>query len=101
MTYKVKLISQVRADLLEAKEWYQQHNATLAEDFKIAVNNEIDYISKFPNHYQIKYKDLRQSLVIRFPYAIYYLVNEEQKLIVVLGILHTKRNPNVIKKRII
>ncbi|MDP2058224.1 MAG: type II toxin-antitoxin system RelE/ParE family toxin [Flavobacteriaceae bacterium] len=75
----------VRTDLQKAKKWYQEKSETLAQEFKTEVNKEIDYIGEYPEHYQRKYKELRQSLVTRFPYAIFYLVEEEQKRIVVLA----------------
>ena len=100
MGYKIKLLPIVHIDLQKAKKWYHEKSETLAQEFKTEVNKEIDYIGEYPEHYQLKYKELRQSLVTRFPYAIFYLVEEEQKRIVVFGVLHTSRNPEIIRKRI-
>lgn len=100
MSYKIKLLPVVYTDLKTVKKWYYKKSKTLAQEFKIEVNKEIDYIGKHPEHYQRKYKELRQSLVTRFPYAIFYLVEEEQKRIIVFGVLHTSRNPEIIRKRI-
>lgn len=100
MSYKIKLLPIVHADLRKAKKWYHDKNATLAKEFKIEVDKEIDYIGEHPEHYQIKYKELRQSSVTRFPYGIFYLVEEEQKRIIVFGVLHTSRNPEIVRKRI-
>jgi plasmid stabilization system protein ParE len=72
----------------------------LAVEFKQEVNKEIDYINQNPEHYQLRYKELLQSLVTRFPYAIFYLVEEEQKRIIIFGILHTSRDPEITRKRI-
>ena len=60
----------------------------------------MDYISNNPKHYQSKYKELRQSLVTRFPYAIFYKIEEEHKHIIIFGVLHTKRSIEVISRRI-
>jgi len=100
MAYKIKLLPRVHSDLRKAKKWYQEKSETLAKEFKREVNNEIEYIGEYPEHYQRKYKDLRQSLITRFPYAIFYLVEERQKQIVIFGILHTSRNPEIIRKRV-
>lgn len=100
MNYEVKLLPIVLSDLSKAKKWYQNKNETLAKEFKLEVNKEIDYIGSYPQHYQLKYKELRQSLVTRFPYAIFYLVEEKHKRIVVLGLLHTSRNPEIVRERI-
>ncbi len=100
MSYKIKLLPIVNTDLRKAKKWYHDKNEILAKEFKIEVNKEIDYIGEYPEHYQRKYKELRQSLITRFPYAIFYLVEEEQKRVIVFGILHTSRNPEIVRKRI-
>ncbi|MEO8933666.1 MAG: type II toxin-antitoxin system RelE/ParE family toxin [Xanthomarina sp.] len=100
MSYKIKLLPIVHTDLRMAKDWYHEKNKILAQEFKTEVNKEIDYIGEYPEHYQLKYKEFRQSLVTRFPYAIFYLVEEEQKRIIVFGVLHTSRNPEIIRKRI-
>ncbi len=86
MSYEIKLLPIVQIDLRKAKKWYHDKNEILAKDFKVEVDKEIDYIGEYPESYQRKYKELRQSLVTRFPYAIFYLVEEKLKRVVVLGI---------------
>lgn len=100
MRYTIKLLPFVYTDLRKAKKWYQDKSEALAQEFKTEVDKEVDYIGEFPKHYQLKYKELRQSLVTRFPYAIFYLVEEKQKRIIVFGVLHTSRDPEIIRKRI-
>jgi plasmid stabilization system protein ParE len=100
MSYTIKLLPVVHTDLRKAKKWYNEQKEELGEEFKVEVNKEIDYIGENPEHYQRKYKELRQSLVTRFPYAIFYLVEEEQKRIIIFGVLHTRRNPEIARKRI-
>ena len=100
MSYKIKLLPIVHKDLRKAKKWYHKKSELLAKEFKTEVDKEIDYIEEYPEHYQRKYKELRQSLVTRFPYAIFYLVEEKQKRIIVFGVLHTSRNPEIVRKRI-
>jgi len=99
MLYKIKLLPVVHTDLRRAKKWYRDKNENLAKEFKTEVDKEIEYIGANPENYQQKHKELRQSLVTRFPYAIFYLVEEKQKQIIVFGVLHTSRNPEIISKR--
>jgi toxin ParE1/3/4 len=100
MPYTVKLLPIVHNDLRQAKKWYNEQRQALGDEFKEEVNKEIDYIGQHPEHYQCKYKELRQSLVKRFPYAIFYLVEKKKKRVIVFGLLHTRRNPEIIRKRI-
>lgn len=98
--YKVKLLPITRADLQKAKKWYNQQRSELGEEFKQEVNKEIDYIGTYPLHYQTKYKEIRVSYTTRFPYGIFYFIEEDKKQIVIIGVLHTKRNPSIIQRRI-
>lgn len=100
MSYTVKLLPIVHKDLQKAKKWYHDKSEILAKEFKAEVDKEIDYIGTYPEHYQQKYKEFRQSLVTRFPYAIFYVVEEHQNRIIVFGVLHTSRNPEIVRKRI-
>lgn len=99
MSYQVKLLPIVLTDLRKAKKWYRLKSKTLAMEFKLELDKEINYIAKNPEHYQLKYKGLRQSLVTRFPYAIYYILEEEKERIVVFAVLHTSRNPEIVMNR--
>ena len=98
--YKVKLLPITRIDLQKAKKWYNEQRAELGEEFKQEVNKEINYIGTYPLHYQIKYKEIRVSYVTRFPYGVFYFIEEDKKQVIIIGVLHTKRNPCIIQKRI-
>jgi len=100
MSYSVKLLSIAYKDLQQAKKWYNEKRENLGEEFKRAVIAEIDYIKGYPENYQRKYKELRQSIVTRFPYAIFYLIDESNERIIIFGVLHTSRNPEVARNRI-
>jgi toxin ParE1/3/4 len=75
-------------------------NRALGDDFKLKVNDELDYIQQYPKHYQKRYKELRQATVARFPYTVYYLIEEELKIVVVIGVLAQKQSFERIKKRV-
>ena len=48
----------------------------------------------------IVYQDLSKAIVARFPYTIYYLIEEEIKMVVVIGVLAQKQSFDRIKKRL-
>lgn len=98
MSYEVKLLPVVHKDLKEAKIWYNSQQVLLGEEFKLEVNKAIEYLARNPEHFQLKYKEL-QSPVSRFPFAVYYLLEENKKQIIIVGVFHTSRNPEIIKTR--
>jgi toxin ParE1/3/4 len=99
MSYKIRLLPIAQKDLQAAKGYFNDIKENLGEEFKLEVNKEIDYIGEFPLHYQPKYKEIRQALVRRFPYSIFYLIEEEKKEILIVGVLHAKQNPDTVMKR--
>ena len=100
MEYKLKLLPIVYQDLRKTKKWYLGINTALGEDFKLKVNEELDYIKQYPRHYQKRHKELRQAIVARFPYTVYYLIEEELKIVVVIGVLAQKQSFDRIKRRL-
>lgn len=100
MEYKLKLLPIVYQDIRKVKKWYLEINTALGDDFKLKVNEELDYIKRYPKHYQKKYKELRQAMVARFPYTVYYLIEEELKIVVVIGVLAQKQSFDRIKHRL-
>ena len=100
MEYKLKLLPIVYQDIRKVKKWYLEINTALGDDFKLKVNEELEYIQRYPKHYQKKYKELRQAIVARFPYTVYYLIEEELKIVVVIGVLAQKQSFDRIKRRL-
>ena len=86
-------------DLQKAGSWYNEQSPGLGQDLRAEVNKEIASIKENPEHYQCKYNDIRKGLLNKSPYAIYYYIEHQKLQIIIFGILHTKRNPKIIKKR--
>ena len=99
MRYSIKLLPIVYQDLKNARRWYNEQQKSLGEEFQMSLIKEIEYISEHPEHYQRKYRELRQFLLPRFPYAIFYLVEKNKRRSIIFGVLHTSRNPELIKDR--
>lgn len=96
----IKILPEAFNDIKEAKKWYETKKKGLGLDFKESTKAHIDYIAQNPLHFQKRYKELRLSLVPRFPYAIFYKFRLSKKQIVIFAILHTKRDPEIVRNRI-
>ena len=84
-------------DLAEAYGWYEARVPGLGSDFLMSIDAALSSIQRTPEMYPIVYKNVRRALVRRFPYGIFYLVEEDR--IVVLGILHARRDPKTWQDR--
>jgi len=98
MKYRVIIRPEAENDLKKAFEWYEDKRKGLGYDFLLQVDAGIRFIERNPNIHSITYKETRTHLVRRFPYKIIYIF--EERKIIVLAVLHGKRSPDLIKKRI-
>ncbi|MDP2681535.1 MAG: type II toxin-antitoxin system RelE/ParE family toxin [Deltaproteobacteria bacterium] len=98
MKYKVIIRPEAENDLKEAFSWYEDNRLGLGYDFLLRVDVGLRFIERKPEIHAPEYKGTRKHLIKRFPYKIIYLVEKER--IIVLAVIHGKRSPDLIKKRI-
>lgn len=94
--YSVVIRPEAEDDLKAAFSWYEDSRVGLGYDFLLQVDAGLNCIRKNPESHQMEYKKARKHLIKRFPYKIIYLVEEKQ--IIVLVVIHSKRSPDLLKK---
>lgn len=82
----------VNGEIASASDWYDLQRPGLGRDFLDGVERVLNEMSANPARYGFAEGDIREGLLIRFPYAIYYRVLTDR--IRVLAIVHTKRDPS-------
>jgi plasmid stabilization system protein ParE len=85
------------AEFDDAADWYEQRRAGLGAAFTAAVQRALDQITAQPDFYPQVYQDVREALVSRYPYCVYY--REEPGQVVVLSVFHTSRDPSIWQGR--
>lgn len=83
----------VKADIISATDYYKKISPQLARQFLFRIREAKVYISRSPLGFQIKYNYVRTLLLKQFPYHIHYLIDDNQKQIVILAIIHAYKNP--------
>ena len=97
MSLRVYLRPEAEADIEEAAAWYEKQCDGLGGEFLDAVLSVFETISENPNIYPIVHRHTRRSLIHRFPFGIYYRIEEES--IVVVAVMHGSRHPKRWQKR--
>ena len=94
-----RLVSEPQADLdIEAVfNWYEKEQPGLGIEFLDELRATYDRIVAGPFKYQHLRSGIRRALLRRFPYAVYFAV--EQTVIVVLTVLHASRDPAEWQRR--
>jgi plasmid stabilization system protein ParE len=98
MKHKAIIRPEAELDISEAFSWYDGLVSGLGSEFIERLDDAIDYILRNPEIHPIIYKNIRRAFIRRFPYAVYYIY--EKSNIIVLAVFHFKRNPKSWLKRI-
>jgi hypothetical protein len=94
MTYTLQFIPEIEEDVIKSYIWYESKSRGLGEDFLRMFYVSANEISSNPLLYPKVYQDIRRRLLRRFPFAIYFKIEEDR--IIVFGLFHCARNPQVI-----
>ncbi len=89
----------VRADIIEATSYYKNINPNLATQFLLRIREAKSAIEQNPLGFEIRYKGVRTYLLKQFPYHIYYSIDEVNKRIAILAIIHAHKNPKDYSNR--
>ena len=89
MNIRVILSPDAKADISSTIEWYHRADPNLASRFEKATFTTLRQIRQFPYRFQIINGAIRQARLKRFPYYIYYFV--DQNTVTVTAIVHQRR----------
>ena len=93
---KIKLLSSAMEDLYEGRLFYEKQGEGLGEYFFDSLSSDIDSLTLYGGIHP-KFFGYHRLLAKRFPYAIYYRV-EEESVVVVRRVLDLRRNPRKIRE---
>jgi len=91
VTPRLVLRPQAEAELLDARDWYDDQRTELGGIFATEVDRALRGIVEAPLAYPRVQGEMRRALVRRFPYAIYFQTMPDE--IVVLAVIHGRRHP--------
>jgi hypothetical protein len=80
----------VRDEIDDAHDWYEQRQPGLGGDFLDEIQSFLAEITANPARYGFADGDIREGLLNRFPYAVYYRA---------LAVFHTARDPSKWQSR--
>lgn len=89
--YRVVFSRAALADLIEAQDWYEGRSRGLGRRFRAAIDAVAIRMAASPRQFPVVHKNVRRSLVRRFPYALFFVMDGE--ILVVIACFHTSRDP--------
>jgi plasmid stabilization system protein ParE len=85
------------AEFNEAALWYEEQRQGLGFEFIDQIQGVLDKIQDNPLQYAIALQDIREALVSRFPFAVYYRVKIDR--LIILAVFHCSRDPQIWQSR--
>lgn len=99
MPVSLILTEKAEEDLDDAYHWYEEQEPGLGKEVIRCIDAKIANINRHPlHHLVVQSENVRRALVSRFPFSIYFEI--EEGLITIFAILHQRRSPDYWKSRI-
>jgi plasmid stabilization system protein ParE len=86
-----------REELIEAQDWYEGQARGLGRRFRLAIDVLVKRMTANPRQFPIVFKDVRRGLLRRFPYSLFFIV--EDQALLVIACFHASRDPSQWQKR--
>ena len=94
VSYLSELSTKAQKEIAVSWDWYEERLKGLGDRFVHEVKGTIFKVTQNPKRYPPKYNNYRQTAVDTFPFVIIFQINERKKLVRIISVFHTSRQPN-------
>jgi hypothetical protein len=98
MSYRLDLRLSAEMDIHEAAMWYRDIHAHLEAELLFWFEEAFQRAIRQPLIYQKTYDNVRRINVRRFPYAMYFYV--EDNVVIAFAVTNSYRHPKIWKNRV-
>jgi toxin ParE1/3/4 len=91
LVYEIIVRREAQLEVQEAFDYYEEINKGLGFEFMRSFDAVLQSVKRNPFAYQTIYKESRRVLLRKFPYAVFYVVEENR--IIIIACFNQKRNP--------
>jgi hypothetical protein len=97
MIFEVVIEPRALLDIQNAIDYYESKQDGLGDYFYEVVDEHIKTLTKNP-FFQIRYKDYHGLPTKKFPFIIFYFIDEDLKTIYIISLFNTSLNPSKYPK---
>lgn len=99
MKCKKSIAALAKQDIKEIVAWYNSKSKGLGKRFMTELRTTTNYISNFPEAFQLKYDEIRVVPITFFPYSMHYFFDSNNNTVFITGVYHDSRDPEIWKER--
>lgn len=92
MAYKVIVSPRAQKEIENAIDYYSQHSINAPYNFIESLKVAYSILEVDP-FFRIRYKTVRSIKLKKYPYSLYFIINEKKSTVRVLSCFHDKRDP--------
>lgn len=92
MTYEIVVSPRAQKEIENAIDYYALYSKDAPRIFISKVSDAYHVLQTKP-FFKVQYKNIRALKINKFPYCLYFIIDEEKARIRILTCFHTKRNP--------
>lgn len=94
------LIPDAKSDVADAYRWYEEQSLGLGLEFLRCVEAALLSIQRTPMIYPVVHEAYRRALVRRFPFAIFFEIDDANNCCVVYSVFHCSQDPEKWRARL-
>ena len=95
---RLQILDLAKNDLIEGYHFYESKEGGLGDYFLVNLYSDIESLKLFGGIHRKVYCGFHRALSKRFPFAIYYTV--EENIIRIKAVVDCRRNPSWIRKHV-
>lgn len=96
--HTISFTKEALLDIEDVVFLYEERRIGLSYDFELCMEVGLAEISRNPDNFQKRYKNVKVRFISRFPYGIHYVVRENN--VIIIAVFHTSLSPKNWTKRI-
>ena len=93
MSYIIEISPEAAKDIDSVFEYYNNASEGLGFRFVDMLDDYFQLIAKLPTSSAIRYDNIRVKPVAVFPFTIHYVIQEENKKVIIVRVFHSKLKP--------
>ena len=93
MAYKILISPRTQKEIENAIDYYSLYSNEAPINFITSLVEAYEILKENP-FLELRYKNIRSFRLRRYPYSLYFTVDEQKKTIRVISCFHNKRDPD-------
>ena len=96
MKFTVRISDRALRDITGARDWYDDQVSSLGQEFGVQLDLVFQRLAEQSLMFGMIHRHVRRALTRRFPYAIYFVIDDDR--VTILRVLHQARKPSAWKR---